>query len=132
MKKGILALILAVLFLASACAPQAPSVQEDPKPEVQTPVEDPVPPVQSDPVDTATVQKALVGEWSYTAGAVQTDLTFTAEGFEVTTTVGGVSSHSGGTYEVSEGVVLLHYDHGGEKSISYHYKDGKLTLGQIQ
>lgn len=133
MKKRWLMLLLAgLLMLSAACAPQTPPVQEDPAPEVDTPKEDPPPPEQSDPADVETVQAALLGDWSYTVGVVQTDLTFTEGGFEVTTTVSGVASHSSGTYEVGDGVIYLRYDHGGEKQISYVYKDGKLTLGQIR
>ena len=131
-KRWLMFLVAGLLMLLAACAPQTPPVQSDPAPEVDTPVEDPPPPVQSDPADVDAVQKALSGDWSYSVGVVQTDLTFTEGGFEVTTTVSGVSSHSAGTYEVGDGVILLRYDHGGEKTVSYIYKEGTLTLGQIQ
>lgn len=88
------------------------------------------------PVDDALASEivsCVQGEWEYTSNNVKYTMLFDGNTFNVTTTAGGTSLNSQGTYVVCKDFVLITYDTGKRARIDYTYENGEFNwTGYLQ
>ena len=56
---------------------------------------------------------------------IRTQIEFEGNRFNVSTSIG---AKNGGTYEIRNKVILLHYDTGMTNELPYEFKDGEVSL----
>jgi len=88
------------------------------------------------PVDDALASEivsSVQGEWEYSNNNVKYVMLFEGNNFSVTTTAGGASLNSQGTYVVCKDFVLITYDTGKRARIDYTYENGEFNwTGYLQ
>ena len=88
------------------------------------------------PVDDALASEivsSVQGEWEYSNNNVKYVMLFEGNNFNVTTTAGGASLNSQGTYVVCKDFVLITYDTGKRARIDYTYENGEFNwTGYLQ
>lgn len=88
------------------------------------------------PVDDALsseISAKVQGEWEYTSNNVDYTMLFDGNTFSVTTSAGGASLNSQGTYVVCKDFVLITYDTGKRARIDYTYENGEFNwTGYLQ